>query len=221
MTQFITMTQMATTLNVTRGEMATMLRRAGLVTPAHKPSEKAVTQRFCKLIHAGDLVVWHQQKAIAAIKYAGDWSTPDWLFQALDAEFRFTLDAAASPHNAKCKRFFTEEEDGLAQDWGTEKVWCNPPFSARVISAWARKAYEASRGGAIVVLLMPLWTAYGWFDEYCVVHGQIRQVVGKVYFRGASGQAAGKYCVVVVFGPGIQGYTNGPSIRKPKSGRRA
>ena len=31
MTQFTTMTQMATTLNVTRPEMATMLRRAGLV----------------------------------------------------------------------------------------------------------------------------------------------------------------------------------------------
>jgi hypothetical protein len=42
--------------------------------------------------------------------------------------------------------------------------------------------------------------------------------MGKVHFKGVDNKAAAKDCVVVVFGPGIQGYTNGPSIRKPKSG---
>lgn len=45
----------------------------------------------------------------------------------------FNLDAAASPHNAKCSRFFTVEDDGLAQPWGEwpdmGRVWCNPPYS--------------------------------------------------------------------------------------------
>ena len=36
----------------------------------------------------------------------------------LDAEFRFTLDAAASDGNHKCARYFTQSDDGLRQNWG-------------------------------------------------------------------------------------------------------
>ncbi len=46
------------------------------------------------------------------------WETPKKFFEELDAEFHFTLDAAASHQNHKCPRYFTEEEDGLSQDWG-------------------------------------------------------------------------------------------------------
>ena len=54
-----------------------------------------------------------------------DWPTPDALFRILDDEFHFTLDACATPENAKCQRYFTPRDDGLIQDWGTEVVWCN------------------------------------------------------------------------------------------------
>lgn len=46
------------------------------------------------------------------------WETPQKLFDELDAEFHFTLDAAASDENHKCKRYFTQKEDGLRQNWG-------------------------------------------------------------------------------------------------------
>ena len=48
----------------------------------------------------------------------GCWETPRALFEQLDAEFHFTLDAAASDENHKCGRYFTEKEDGLRQNWG-------------------------------------------------------------------------------------------------------
>lgn len=48
---------------------------------------------------------------------AGEWETPDELFQELDRVYHFTLDACARPENAKCQKFFTKKEDGLAQDW--------------------------------------------------------------------------------------------------------
>ena len=48
----------------------------------------------------------------------GDWETPVGLFKRLDDEHHFNLDAASNDDNAKCERHFTEEEDGLAQDWG-------------------------------------------------------------------------------------------------------
>ena len=47
-----------------------------------------------------------------------NWETPQKFFDALNEEFHFTLDAAASHENHKCENYYTEEQDGLAQDWG-------------------------------------------------------------------------------------------------------
>ena len=46
------------------------------------------------------------------------WETPQDLFDKLDAEFHFELDVCALPDNAKCKRYYTPEQDGLSQKWG-------------------------------------------------------------------------------------------------------
>ena len=42
-----------------------------------------------------------------------DWCTPQEFYDALDAEFHFTLDAAATKKNAKCSAYFTPEDDAL------------------------------------------------------------------------------------------------------------
>lgn len=54
-----------------------------------------------------------------------DWATPQDLFDELNKEFHFNLDPCASAENHKCERYFTEEEDGLLQEWGGDL-----PFSA-------------------------------------------------------------------------------------------
>lgn len=46
------------------------------------------------------------------------WNTPKYLFRRLDNEFHFNLDAASNDDNALCEKHFTEETDGLKQDWG-------------------------------------------------------------------------------------------------------
>lgn len=61
-----------------------------------------------------------------------DWATPQTFFDALDAEFQFTLDPCASVENAKCKKFYTVAENGLAQDWSGETVFCNPPYGGAI-----------------------------------------------------------------------------------------
>lgn len=83
-------------------------------------------------------------------------------FDPLHDRFGFTLDVAAAPHNAKCERYFTREQDGLAQSWAGETVWCNPPYSD--LASWIRKAWaEHTRCPAIVLLLpadrteQPFW----------------------------------------------------------------
>lgn len=47
-----------------------------------------------------------------------EWATPKALFEELDKEFHFNLDPCATPENAKCKHFYTIEDDGLIQGWG-------------------------------------------------------------------------------------------------------
>ena len=75
------------------------------------------------------------------------WATPKDFFDRLDAEFGFTLDACALPENAKCKTYYTPEQDGLAQPW-EGVVWCNPPYG-RQIGQWVKKAHDtATRGGS-------------------------------------------------------------------------
>lgn len=88
--------------------------------------------------------------------------TPPELFATLDRRFGFTIDAAALPSNAKVKRFWTPDDDGLAKDWTGERVWCNPPFSA--LEPWVRKA--SGSGADLVVMLMPAnRTELGWWQE--------------------------------------------------------
>jgi phage N-6-adenine-methyltransferase len=74
-----------------------------------------------------------------------DRETAPEVFGPLNERFGFTLDvAAAAPHNAKCERYFTVEDDGLSQPWMSERVWCNPPYSD--CGAWVRKAWSEWRG---------------------------------------------------------------------------
>jgi hypothetical protein len=74
-----------------------------------------------------------------------EWPTPAAVFTALDDRYHFTLDACATPENAKCDRFFTPEQDALKQEW-TGSVFCNPPYG-REIGAWIRKAGNLRRRG--------------------------------------------------------------------------
>lgn len=83
-----------------------------------------------------------------------NWCTPQAFFDALDREFHFALDAAATDRSAKCARYFTPETDGLSQSWNVGgAVFCNPPYG-RQIGAWVEKAYtEATRGGTTLFYL--------------------------------------------------------------------
>ena len=57
-----------------------------------------------------------------------EWPTPLQFFESLDDEFDFTLDPCATRQNAKCRRYFTKQQNGLDQDWKAHRVFCNPPY---------------------------------------------------------------------------------------------
>jgi phage N-6-adenine-methyltransferase len=125
------------------------------------------------------------------------WPTPIEFFKKLDAEFNFQTDVCASRDNAKCETFFTEEDDGLSQEWaGT--CWMNPPYG-RAIKDWMRKAYESSLSGATVVCLVPARTDTAWWHDYAA-KGEVRFVRGRLKF-GEAKHGAPFPSAVVVFRP--------------------
>ena len=119
----------------------------------------------------------------------GDWYTPAWLFDELDALYGpFTLDAAALPTNAKCVEYFTPEQDGRVQPWHGV-VFCNPPY-VRLIE-WVRKAHEEVRSGRAerALLLLPAQTSTDWFHDYALPHGRLHWISRRVKFGGRAKQA--------------------------------
>lgn len=117
-----------------------------------------------------------------------DWGTPDSVYLPLHKEFDFTLDAAASASNAKCRLFFTKQQDALKQDWGKHRVWVNPPYG-RIIALFMKKASEAVAQGALAVLLVPARTDTKWFHRYVNGKAEVRLMEGRITFVGAKAPA--------------------------------
>jgi site-specific DNA-methyltransferase (adenine-specific) len=91
--------------------------------------------------------------------------TPDKDFAPLHAEFQFTLDPCATVESAKCPKFYTKAQDGLAQSWRGERVWMNPPYSR--IAPWLGKAAQEFKTGCpLVVALLPVWSDRKWWHNY-------------------------------------------------------
>ena len=129
-----------------------------------------------------------------------EWPTPQAFFDVLHREFRFTLDPCATSANAKCRTFFTKKQNGLDSNWGCHRVFCNPPYG-RAMALWARKCFEASCDGALVVLLAHARTDTRWFHDW--VYGkadEIRFVRGRLRF-GDGRQSAPFPSLVAVFLP--------------------
>ena len=61
------------------------------------------------------------------------WATPQEFFDKYDKIFNFETDVCANKENAKCVKFFTQEDDGLSQEW--EGVcWMNPHTAGTLVS---------------------------------------------------------------------------------------
>ena len=128
------------------------------------------------------------------------WETPHDFFDKLDDEFHFTLDVCATPENAKCEKFYTEQDDGLSKPW-TGVVWCNPPYG-KGISRWILAANAARAAGNTVVMLLPARTDTRWFHDLVLGKAEIRFVRGRLKF-GGSNNSAPFPSMVAVFRNGV------------------
>ena len=127
-----------------------------------------------------------------------DWETPQWLFDLLDDQYRFSLDACATKENAKCWHYYTQKDNGLKRKW-EGSVWCNPPYGAREIAKWTARAVQqiSYKRLARAVFLLPAATDTAWWNETVIGHAkEIRFVDGRVKFVGATGSP--RFASVVV-----------------------
>jgi phage N-6-adenine-methyltransferase len=120
-----------------------------------------------------------------------EWGTPKDLFDRLDHEFKFTIDVASDPANAKCARHYTKVDDGLKQPWAGEVVFCNPPYSGNQIETWVKKAFAERNKAKAIVMILPVRTDRKYFHNHILHHAEIRFLKGRPSFVPLKGQNKG------------------------------
>ena len=101
-----------------------------------------------------------------------NWTTPIDVYQALDKEFHFNDDPCPLNPNGS---------GGLDREWGTS-TFVNPPYSKP--APWCQKAFEESRQGKIVVMLLRGDTSTKWFHEWVLGKAEVRFIKGRLHFNG-------------------------------------
>ena len=124
-----------------------------------------------------------------------EWETPQDLFDELNSEFAFTLDPCATDKNHKCDKYFTKEQNGLLQDWGHERIFCNPPYG-REIQYWVA---SCAQHNGLAVMLLPARTDTKWFHDhiYNNKNAEIRFIKGRLKFGGSVNSAPFPSMIVV------------------------
>ncbi len=138
-------------------------------------------------------------------------ATPrDW-WEMLDAEFGFTLDAAADHQHFMCTPYYTEEDNAFEQPW-RGVVWCSPPWHGIKLVPWIERGYSESRKrGSTVVMLVPVQVYREWWHKYPMLAKELRFINGILDFVPFGGEHNGGFAVephcLLIFEP-----HSGPTI---------
>ena len=122
-------------------------------------------------------------KSNTPAEFKDAWRTPPEIFHALNAEFCFVLDAAASAGNSLCRHFITEQQDTLETPWNDVMpdvpgyAWLNPPYSN--VGPFVKKAAtENAEHGTGCVMLLNADTSVGWFRTAIETAYEVRFITG-------------------------------------------
>lgn len=99
-----------------------------------------------------------------SIHYASnsqEWETPKKLFDELNQEFKFLVDACSSTKNTKC---LVRYDDCLTTHWLINNHFMNPPYGRDIIK-FIKKAYQESLY-CLVVCLVPARTDTKWWSVF-------------------------------------------------------
>ena len=114
------------------------------------------------------------------------WSTPKGVYDVLNKRFNFDFDPAPLRSNTKF--------NGLDIEWGNRN-FVNPPYSQ--LKAWCKKAYEESKKGKLVVMLIPSRTDTIAWHEYCMKAKEIVFIKGRLKFGNSNNSAPFPSAIIV------------------------
>lgn len=105
------------------------------------------------------------------------WATPSWLYDWLDAEFKFDFDPC--PLNST----FNGLDPKVA--WGKSN-FINPPYNRKDKPRFIQRAFCEWELGATCVLLIPAAVSTHDFHNLIYPHAEIRFLRGRVAFVGTN-----------------------------------
>lgn len=106
------------------------------------------------------------------------WRTDPLVFNPMNQEFNFDLDAAASDKNHLVSRYLTKEDDALATNWSKigRSVWINPPYGRGFIQKFMMKSIEQKQFGVTSTMLVPATLDAKWLPMRQI--SEIRIITG-------------------------------------------
>jgi phage N-6-adenine-methyltransferase len=130
---------------------------------------------------------------VSANSGENEWYTPpEYIEAARDVMGSIDLDPAScetAQANVKAKRFYTIDDDGLANKW-TGNVWLNPPYSKESIGQFAAKLVAESGRIQQAIVLVNNATDTAWFHELASVASAVCFLRGRVKFLDQTGRPA-------------------------------
>jgi phage N-6-adenine-methyltransferase len=124
-----------------------------------------------------------------------EWHTPAEHVEAVRAALGgIDLDpasTAAAQATVRAARFFTKEEDGLAQEWHG-RVFLNPPYSQPLIDDFSKKMVGEFKSGRVkaAIMLTHNYTSSKWFQDAAAVASAIAFPRDRVKFLSPTGEKA-------------------------------
>ncbi|WP_053091889.1 DNA N-6-adenine-methyltransferase [Stenotrophomonas maltophilia] len=124
-----------------------------------------------------------------------NWRTPSSIFDALHAEFHFTLDGASEPGNGLLPLASTAD---APISWTGHHVFCNPPWSN------IRPFVDQAPWADLAVFLVPARTNVGWFHHALQLGARTRFFLGRPKFElpdhSGNGHNSPVDCLLLIFG---------------------
>ena len=110
------------------------------------------------------------------------WRSDPVVYNAMNKEFDFFLDAAASKDNALCSMFLNKHDNAPTCDWSQlvhdhrKAVWINPPYGRGCIKTFMKQATKMKFQGITTVMLVPAtldaqWLPIKFISEIRIVTG--------------------------------------------------
>jgi phage N-6-adenine-methyltransferase len=137
------------------------------------------------------------------------WGTDPVIFNAMNKEFSFSLDAAANDQNHKVAIYLTKENDAINSDWskaipeymGNKNVWINPPYGKGYIKKFMNKCIEEKEKGVTSVLLVPAtldaqWLPINEISEIRIVTGGRLSFYHPITGKKVNGNTKGSMFVI-------------------------